>query len=946
MSPVHSTGIRKDTESLDYDIDASSIFEQDFQQQTEHERSRVERQRWFVCMAIGCCTGAVAFAIDVITMQLLKAKYHLAASAWHYPAGDASSDPHGGAFFSCLCAYTAVSMLFVAIAAALVALIEPVAGGSGIPEVKTYLQGVKVPRLLRTATLLCKTIGVLFSVSGGLVVGKEGPMIHAGAIVAAGLSQGSSKTCSWRTMWLKRFRNDHDKRDFVSAGAAAGVAAAFGAPIGGVLFAMEEAATFWSQGLTWRTFFCALCSTFTLNFLLSTSEAFQAEKGVNSAPFGQLSHPGLLAFGEFPQGDPYSVAELPIFMLIGVAGGLLGALFNRTNVKLTVWRKKHMASKGRRFFEAVGMGFLTAVLACTLPFVMRAFVDCTHVEDVVPIPNISGVGVAGAAAHAHAGPGRHHPWDYDDGNRTLGRNENELQRAFHEMVCRDEHKRSEAVTLLLASHDEAIKTLFHSEGQGDFEAPMLAFGLFFCFSFGMGLVTYGIAVPSGLFVPAIMSGAAMGRLVGEVVQSSAPSLITAGSSAPGNYALIGAAAMLGGISRMTISITVIVIESTTNVSFLLPIALTIFVAKFVGDLFSDGIYDLHIRLKAFPFLPENPPRARERMQARHVMAKGVKTVCELEQVGTLVKLLRGTTHHGFPVVARGGGGGAGEQRVLGVILRDQLCTVLKQRQFELRRTPSPSPHLNMRERSGPAGSSPPLTADAFLRPWFKDLEVDDLGLRPDDLDLYVNLKPYVNEAALVTLQNTSLRRVSRLFRSMGLRHLLVVESCPKVVGMITRKDIIMGGDDEAPPDVATTRPQRSSPKWSRRFSRVLQRVRPNAAPPRRGSLPRATRESGLAPLCGSEHAPAAAPAAASTPTVSPSSRNRTASAPATAINSGATEGGGGHASAPGARANPLAERLCGSSNASAGGPTLSVARPCDIDSQPEGEVVPVRLSPR
>ncbi len=43
-------------------------------------------------------------------------------------------------------------------------------------------------------------------------------MIHTGAIVAAGISQGSSKTFRIRTKWLKRFRNDHEKRDFVSAG--------------------------------------------------------------------------------------------------------------------------------------------------------------------------------------------------------------------------------------------------------------------------------------------------------------------------------------------------------------------------------------------------------------------------------------------------------------------------------------------------------------------------------------------------------------------------------------------------------------------------------------------------------------------------------------------------------------------------------------------------------
>lgn len=68
-----------------------------------------------------------------------------------------------------------------------------------------------------------------------------------------------------------------------------GVAAAFSSPIGGVLFSLEEGASFWNQNLTWRMVFTAMISSFTVNVLLSI---FYGQSGF-------LSWSGLANFGVF-----------------------------------------------------------------------------------------------------------------------------------------------------------------------------------------------------------------------------------------------------------------------------------------------------------------------------------------------------------------------------------------------------------------------------------------------------------------------------------------------------------------------------------------------------------------------------------------------------------------------------------------------------------------------
>ena len=256
-------------ESLDYDVIETNLHmsTQRSNRQKSKQSVRVFVGRWILTILSGFLTALVACFIDVNVKLLNKLKY----DTTYTQIQRGRDDPVTGRdiiahLVTPLLTFVGINMAYVLVPALLVSYVEPVARGSGIPEIKCYLNGVKIPRVVRVLTLIVKAVGVLFSVAGGLPVGKEGPMIHSGSVVAAGLSQGKSSSMGWDTSWTKfhPFRSDREKRDFVACGAAAGVAAAFGAPVGGALFALEEGTTHWDDFLTWRTFVCAMVSGFTL----------------------------------------------------------------------------------------------------------------------------------------------------------------------------------------------------------------------------------------------------------------------------------------------------------------------------------------------------------------------------------------------------------------------------------------------------------------------------------------------------------------------------------------------------------------------------------------------------------------------------------------------------------------------------------------------------------
>ena len=214
--------------------------------------------------------------------------------------------------------------------------------------------------------------------------GKEGPMIHSGAIIGAGLSQGKTTSfqhsaivnCFVETFrldklfsFLAMFRNDEDKIDFVSCGAAAGVAAAFGAPVGGIIFVLEEGATFLTTPLIFMLLLSSTFSFLSLNLLESLTSPESYKSG---------SYRGFLSFGPFESSE-WDLTQLGIFMLIGVVGGCSGAIFNKCNEWLTKLRmKKVNRSRSGRITEIVGWSAAVTIIALVL---IISIEDCQKIEE-------------------------------------------------------------------------------------------------------------------------------------------------------------------------------------------------------------------------------------------------------------------------------------------------------------------------------------------------------------------------------------------------------------------------------------------------------------------------------------------------------------------------------------------------------------------------------------
>lgn len=714
--------------------------------------------KWILVILIGMLVGCTGVFVAVVTEALIEWKYHIAEKY-------IDEGKWAGSFF----VYVVISLLF-GIISALLCFIVPNAAGSGIPEIKAFLNGVGIRQYVRVKVLIVKAIGVCFSVASGLPVGKEGPMIHIGAIMGAAVSQGKTITFGFDTSWTKfqDFRNDRAKRDFVTYGAAAGVAAAFRAPIGGVLFTLEEGASFWSTSITFRAFFCAMVAMLAVSILVA-GRNFGREESSSTFAFGQFDN---LTDGK----NNFYTYEIPIFALMGCAGGVLGATFNHINLIVARYRSENLKNqRWKRMVEVCVYVVAMAVISFILPLMWQ---ECTNIPS--------------------------------DTSEWTSQQRELLDDLVH-FQC-DESKYNQLASLYFAPPDTALRQLFHFREYDGSNYTTFGTGsllLFFVPYFCMAAVSSGSFCPTGLFVPGIIAGAAFGRLCGHLMNNAFPGYV----ADAGTYALIGSAAMLGGIARMTISGTVIMLEAAGNTMYLLPLMVTFGGARYAGNALNHGIYELLIDLQNLPFLPGSLQMNKFGLltyfPVAEIMATPVVVFNQVTKVSRVYQILSTTKHNGFPVIGKNG-------HLVGLIMRKTLCTLLKLKAYSVPQQDRTSEFRDHRftsvstdggmGKSSTAGSdveaasstsskgtvlAPAATVfhDTLERTYPRYPAVDDIKLTQEEMNFWLDLRPYMDTAPYSINQSASVQRCYRQFRTMGLRHMVVVDSDHLVVGMVTRKDI-------------------------------------------------------------------------------------------------------------------------------------------------------------
>ncbi|BFZ58887.1 hypothetical protein PYCC9005_005954 [Savitreella phatthalungensis] len=646
-------------------------------------------QGWLCCFFVSLLTATVGYAIMLCEDWLFSIKSGRCSSGWWKSHDRCQRDfmPWSHKLLTAFTIHTVLACAFALLAALLTMTTLTVfpsgkrlymAAGSGIPEVKVILSGFVIHGFLGINTLFVKVVGLTLAVASGMNLGKEGPLVHIASCIANIVSR------CFPQINISEVR----RRKTISAACAAGVSTAFGAPIGGVLFALEEASTFFSQKTMWRSFFSAAVAA----GLLRTFN-----------PHGT----GKIMLLETTFDRPWRFNEIPIFVLLGALGGIFGGVFCIANIAWSRHVRSSRIVSSHPIFEVL--------VVCLLSSSLSYWNLWTRMSGIHMV------------------------------NELLTRCSTKHLEDYSHLCPRPDADTSGIILSLTSAM--LLKVLLTT-------------------------VTFGLKLPAGIFVPCLSIGALYGRVIGLLLQSKWSLPLE-----PGVYAMLGAAAALAGVTRMTVSLVVIMLELTNSLHHAVPLMVTVLVAKWIADVIERrSIYELLIELNDWPFLSSHNATIGHSID--DLLPSPQSTYAATVDVTEVATVSKGVLLDKIAVVRKEGFGDGSlavvkHGRLIGSVSLADLALSL-----DLLAAMSNDVPLLIDPFVGKLGD---LTTEEFPR-----LKTPDTA----ETTSLTNLTPIVDCAPLSLARTTPLDMVNDLFAKLGLRQLAIHDDDGRYIGSIHRKRLV------------------------------------------------------------------------------------------------------------------------------------------------------------
>ena len=246
----------------------------------------------------------------------------------------------------------------------------------------------------------------------------------------------------------------------------------------------------------------------------------------------------------------------------------MGACFVLANLKVNTFRRAFLTSKTQRIVEAIFFAFVTSSAFFWMPSSTKIY--CESVDEV--------------------------------------------DEKYEELLVRyncEEGTYNPLASMFFNEEIGAIRTIISSyAGEGGIKVKPAYMTVYAFTWFSLWILTYGVWVPAGLFLPGIIIGCAVGSIYEEVrekffmEQNDVDKLDYSRRVVP---VLVAVGAMLSAYTRLTYSLVVIMLETTQSINTFVPMLIAIIMGRKTASMFTGSIYEETLKMKKIPILPKEIP---------------------------------------------------------------------------------------------------------------------------------------------------------------------------------------------------------------------------------------------------------------------------------------------------------------------------------------------------